>query len=108
MPIIEKDGRFYPDPEFVKKAHIKSYEQYEKLYKRSIENPEGFWREIAEELFWYRKPEKILNYNFDIGKGKVFHEWFRGGYTNICYNCLDRHIDTPTPKQSSDYLAGRA
>ena len=101
MPISEKDGKFYPDPEFVKKAHIKSHGQYEKLFKKSIDAPEAFWREIAEELFWYKKPEGILDYNFDVRKGKVFHEWFRGGYTNLCYNCLDRYLDTPTRNRAA-------
>jgi acetyl-CoA synthetase len=101
VPITEKNGKFYPDPEFVEKAHIKSYAQYEKLYKKSIEDLEGFWRDIAGELFWYKKPTKILDYNFDINRGKVFHEWFKDGRTNICYNCLDRHLDTATRNRAA-------
>ena len=101
MPISETDGMFYPDVEFVEEAHIKSYEQYQKLYERSIEDPEGFWREIAEELFWYKKPGNVLKYNFDIRNGRVFHEWFKDGYTNMCYNCLDRHLDTPTRNRAA-------
>jgi acetyl-CoA synthetase len=96
MGVIEKDGKFYPDEEFKSKALINSYEKYQEMYKRSIEDPENFWREMSEELFWYKKPEKILDYNFDTQKGKVFHEWFKGGYTNVCYNALDRHLDNPT------------
>ncbi len=96
MGVIEKDGKFYPDEEFKSNALIDSYEKYQEMYKRSIEDPDSFWREMAEELFWYKKPEKILDYNFDVKKGKVFHEWFKGGYTNVCYNALDRHLDNPT------------
>jgi acetyl-CoA synthetase len=101
MSILEKGGKFYPDSQFVEKAHISSYEQYEGLYKRSIEDPESFWLEIADELSWHKKPEKVLDYNFDIRNGKVFHEWFKGGYTNMCYNCLDRHLDTETRNRAA-------
>jgi acetyl-CoA synthetase len=108
VSILEKEGKFFPDPQFIEKAHISSYEQYDKLYKRSIKDPEGFWREIAEELYWYRKPEKILDYNFDIRNGKVFLEWFKGGYTNMCHNCLDRHLDTPTRNRAAIIWQGES
>jgi acetyl-CoA synthetase len=95
MRIKEDQGKFYPDPSFSEKAWIKNLEQYQTLYNRAVADPEGFWSEIAEELAWFKKPEKILDYNFDIRNGRVFHEWFKGGYTNMCYNCLDRHLETP-------------
>jgi acetyl-CoA synthetase len=95
MGVYEKDGKYYPDEAFKEKAWVNSFEAYQALHQRSVDDPEGFWAEVAEELFWYKKPEKILDYNFDIAKGKVFHEWFKGGYTNMCYNCLDRHLNTP-------------
>ncbi len=101
MGVIEKDGKFYPDSAFSEGAWVNSLEQYQEIYTRSITDPEGFWGDIADELFWYKKPEKVLDYNFDIRKGKVFHEWFRGGYTNMCYNCLDRHLDTPTRNRAA-------
>jgi len=95
MGIVEKEGKFYPDNMFSKDSVIGSYGEYKKIYKKSVEDSERFWKEISTDLFWYKKPEKILDYNFDISKGTVFHEWFKGGYTNMCYNCLDRYIDTP-------------
>ncbi len=95
MGIHETDGKFYPDKTFSEKAWIKSIEQYRSLYDRSISDPEGFWKDIASELIWFKPPEKILDFNFDIHKGHIFHEWFRGGYTNMSYNCLDRHLETP-------------
>ena len=101
MPVTEKDGKFYPPQEFTEKAWIKSFDQYQEMYKRSIDDPEGFWAEAASELFWYKKWDKVLDYNFDINKGKVFHEWFKGGSTNMCYNCLDRHLDTPTRNRAA-------
>ncbi|MBW1990285.1 MAG: acetate--CoA ligase, partial [Deltaproteobacteria bacterium] len=63
-----------------------------KHYDQSIDDPETFWGTMAKELFWYEPPKKILEYNFDVTKGDVFHTWFEGGKTNACYNCVDRHV----------------
>ena len=101
MKIIEKDGKFYPDEEFTSKALINGFEQYQKLYQKSIQDPEGFWAERAAELVWFKKPDSILKYNFDVRKGKVFHEWFRGGVTNVCYNAIDRHLTTATRNRAA-------
>ena len=75
-------------------AHISSREQYEAMYSRSIADPAGFWRDIAVANFhWHTEPDVDHHaHNFDISKGPIFSEWFRGGRTNICYNCLDRHV----------------
>jgi propionate--CoA ligase len=59
---------------------------YEEVYRRSIEDPEGFWAEMAEELHWYRKWDAILD-----DSNPPFYRWFPGGETNICYNAVDRH-----------------
>ncbi len=77
---------YYPAPEVVAGAHIKDYET---LYKRSIDDPEGFWGECAEELGWYKKWDKVLD-NSDA----PFFKWFVGGKTNIIHNALDRHLKT--------------
>ena len=101
MGVSENNGKFYPDKDFSEKAWIKNVEQYEKLYKRSVDDPEGFWSDITSELVWFKKPEQIMDYNFDIRAGKVFHEWFKGGTTNMCYNSLDRHLDSPTRNRAA-------
>ena len=101
MAIIEKKGKYYPDDSFVSKAHIKTFELYQQMYEKSITDPEGFWREKSKDLFWFDPPEQIMNYNFDMNQGKVFHEWFKGGYTNICYNALDRHLNTETRNRAA-------
>ena len=87
------DQLFKPKTEFSEKAHIKSYEQYKKMYDRSIADPEGFWAEVAEDFHWFKKWDKVLGSNFDRREGKIFHEWYVGGKTNIAYNCLDRHLE---------------
>ena len=58
------------------------------IYLKSLKEPENFWREIANDIFWFKKPTKILN------KSKSpFYKWFEDGVTNTCYNALDLHID---------------
>ena len=83
---------FPPSKEFSKRAYIKSLEEYEDIYKRSIDDPEGFWSEIAEEhITWFKKWDKVLEWNFE----KPDIKWFIGGKLNVSYNCLDRFINTP-------------
>ena len=61
---------------------------YDVAYKRSIEDPDGFWGEAAEALVWTRKWDKVLD-----GSNAPIYRWFTGGELNTCYNCLDRHVD---------------
>ncbi|GFR48182.1 hypothetical protein Agub_g10030 [Astrephomene gubernaculifera] len=75
------------------KEFVSNKEQYMALYKQSIEDPAGFWGEIAEQFHWEKKWEpNHMHYNFDVRKGPISVEWFRGATTNIAYNCLDRHV----------------
>ncbi len=69
---------------------IKSYEEYLSVYKKSIDEPEIFWAEIAEHFTWKKKWESVLNWNFS--EPKV--EWFIGAKLNITENCIDRHLKT--------------
>ncbi len=79
----------YPSAEFSQKAHIKSFEEYKELYKKSIENPELFWSEVAQEYIdWYKKWDKVYEGGFE----NLDYKYFIGGKLNASYNCLDRHI----------------
>jgi acetyl-CoA synthetase len=69
---------------------IKNIDEYKKAYQKSIENPEEFWGEIAENFTWKKKWDKVLNWNFKEPNIK----WFEGGKLNITENCIDRHLDT--------------
>jgi acetyl-CoA synthetase len=89
--MMEETRKFPPPKEFSEKAHIKSLEEYKKIYKRSIEDPEGFWGEQARELEWFKKWEKVLDYSF---KENLYIKWFQGGKLNVTVNCLDRHLKT--------------
>jgi len=62
---------------------------YEAMYRRSINDPEGFWGEAAKALYWYKPADKVLD-----STARPVPRWFVGGQFNICYNALDRHIDT--------------
>ena len=81
---------FNPPEELAKKAYIKSLDEYKQIYQRSIDDPEGFWAEMAEQLDWFQKWDKVLVEDFTEGK----HQWFVGGKLNVSYNCLDRHLKT--------------
>ena len=58
------------------------------VYEDSIKNPEEFWKNVSEDIFWFKKPTKILNKS-----NPPFYKWFEDGTTNTCYNAIDLHID---------------
>jgi acetyl-CoA synthetase len=86
----------YPIPEKIEKmAYISGRAAYDKLWKRSIEEPEAFWGEIAGEYVeWFKKWDKVEEFNFDIRKGPIYLKYFQGGKLNVSYNCLDKHLKT--------------
>ena len=69
---------------------IKTWEEYQQAYRKSVDDPEGFWAEQAETFSWHRKWDRVLNWNFREPK----IEWFVGGKLNITENALDRHLAT--------------
>lgn len=79
---------FEPSQEFSLTAHIKSKEEYERIYKEAKADPERFWEGIAKDLHWFKPWNKVLEWNAPWAK------WFVGGKTNLSYNCLDRHVQT--------------
>ncbi|TDI70574.1 MAG: acetyl-coenzyme A synthetase, partial [Bacteroidetes bacterium] len=71
--------------------HIKTVEEYHQAYRRSVQDPESFWGEIARENFVWQKPwDTVLNWDFT--KPEV--SWFEGAQLNITENCIDRHLPT--------------
>ena len=82
---LRENRVFPPPPEFSAKAHIKSLQEYESLYRQSIQDPEKFWASAAGELHWFKPWDKVLDWNLPWAK------WFVGGRTNLSYNCVDRH-----------------
>jgi acetyl-CoA synthetase len=100
MTSLMTETRKFPPPNSIKqKAYISSFEQYKKMWEKSIKDPSGFWLEQADTLHWFKKPTKGLEYTWDTKKREIDHKWFADGQLNISYNCLDRHLGTPTAKK---------
>ncbi len=89
VSLLKEERIFPPSPEFSKQAHIQTLEAYEALSKRAAADPGAFWAEIASELHWFEPWKQVLEWEIPFSK------WFVGGKTNISFNCLDRHLQTP-------------
>ena len=70
--------------------------KFEQIYNQSIKNPKEFWKNAADDIFWFKKPSKILNES-----NPPFYRWFEDGVTNTCYNALDIHIDQGNGKRTA-------
>ena len=79
--------RFPPPVDLSTCSHLGSLEQYEELYRHSMESPETFWAEQAGQLHWFKKWHSVLEWNLPDAK------WFVGGQINLCHNCVDRFVD---------------
>ena len=79
---------FEPSADIVNGAHADN-ERYLEMYQRSVNDPEGFWAEMAERISWFKKPTKIKNTSFE---GDVQIKWYEDGVLNACFNCVDRHL----------------
>ncbi len=87
MSSMVETRTFDPPASMARDAHIKSVEEYRRLYARSIEQPEEFWGEVAENFHWFKKFDKVLQWDHPHA------QWFVGGKTNVAYNCLDLQIE---------------
>ncbi|HWH18500.1 MAG TPA: acetate--CoA ligase, partial [Allosphingosinicella sp.] len=81
------NDRIPPPEETVRSAHAGAAE-YEAFYRRSIEDPDGFWAEQARRIEWFREPTIMGNWSYD----PVDIKWFEDGVLNLCHNCVDRHL----------------
>ena len=87
--ILQEKRLFHPPAEFSAQAHIKSLEEYDRLYNKASSDPQQFWAELAQqELHWFQNWDKVLDWQ------PPFAKWFVNGKINISYNCLDRHLTT--------------
>ncbi len=88
---MNQERIFAASPEFAAKANI-SPDEYRRMYRESIEDPEGFWAGVAKRLDWFRFPSKIKDVSF---KAEDLHvRWFEDGQLNVSVNCLDRHLES--------------
>ncbi|HEX2973605.1 MAG TPA: acetate--CoA ligase, partial [Tepidisphaeraceae bacterium] len=79
-----------PSPQLAAGAYVRSQEQYEQMYQRSLDDPQGFWADMASEFVWKRKWDQVRDFSFG---DEVYIKWFVGGQTNMCVNALDRHLE---------------
>ncbi|GAA4420193.1 acetate--CoA ligase [Bremerella cremea] len=94
--VMHESRLFPPSEEFASKAQIKSIDDYEKIWNEAKADLPAFWDKFAkEELHWFEPYTEVLQWNCPDAK------WFVGGKTNVSYNCLDRHLGTPTADKTA-------
>ena len=103
------EKRTFPPAEEVRaRAHISSPEEFEQMWRMSIDQPDEFWLEQAKSLSWFEEPTKTLEYVWDTANRHIEHTWFADGVLNVSYNCLDRHMGTPVENKTAILWQGEA
>ena len=85
--VLQEKRTFAPPESFRENAKLNSLEEYERLYRQSLDDPDAFWSNVAGELHWFRKWKTVQEWN------EPFVKWFVGGQTNPSYNCLDYQLE---------------
>ena len=91
--LLHEKRKFPPPHAFSMHSHLGKHAQYEQMYQKSIQDPENFWLEQAETLEWFKKPTIGCRYVWESDANEIGHSWFEDGIINVCYNCLDRHLE---------------
>jgi acetyl-CoA synthetase len=86
--VLQESRLFPPHADFIARAHVKGMDEYERMYAEAEADPEAFWAAQAESLDWFKRWDKVLEWNLPHAK------WFVGGELNVAHNCLDRHLST--------------
>ncbi|CAM0904794.1 unnamed protein product [Alopecurus aequalis] len=108
LPASDDHALVHPSADFSAQALVSSPQQYQEMYQRSINDPAGFWSEIAETFYWKQKwsPDEVCTENLDVTKGPIKIEWFKGGKTNVCYNAVDRNVEAGDGEKIAMYWEG--
>src|SRR5215469_16617419 len=93
--VLREARKFDPPAEFSQRARINSLEEYQEIYEAAAANPEKFWAKVAEDLHWFQKWDRVLEWDLPWAK------WFAGGKLNLSYNCLDRHVSGPRKNKAA-------
>src|SRR3954453_21954831 len=94
--VLQEERLFPPSKAFSASAHVKSMAQYRRIYNESIRSPEKFWaRRAKNELVWFKPWKTVLQWK------EPFAKWFVGGQLNVSFNCLDKHLGTPTANKAA-------
>jgi acetyl-CoA synthetase len=95
--VLQEQRSFAPPADLAATARIGSLEAYRQLAARADADPDGFWGELArQELHWFEPFHTVLDW-----RDAPFARWFEGGVTNVAYNCLDRHLNTPRAEKTA-------
>ncbi len=89
--MMDENRVFAAPKKFSQSAALRSIKEYKAIYNWSVNDPESFWTHIANQLDWYKKWDKFVEYDF---RDNPEVRYFVGGKINVCYNCLDRHLNT--------------
>ncbi len=84
-----EDQVYGPNADVAATSHVGSMEEYERLYRLSMDDPETFWGKQAETLTWFNEPRMVFDHDYE----NVDFSWYNGGRLNACFNCVDRHLD---------------
>lgn len=107
-PSVTMNGQCEPHQR--RKYHVPSMEQYRRMYKESVEEPAAFWGRLAQRLSWKIPPQAksvdFVRYNFDPTEGPVEVCWMKGAVLNVCYNVLDRHVESGLGSKVAYYWEG--
>jgi len=103
------EARTFQPPQNIKdNAYVNSPAQYQQMWEESLDDPDRFWLRQAKTLEWTKQPTKGLQYTWDTKTRKIEHTWFADGEMNVAFNCLDRHLGTPTAKKTALLWQGEA
>lgn len=103
----EATATYPPSKRVLEESHVKDMEEYHRMHKQSLDDPEKFWSEIAKQFYFKSSGTgKFLEYNFNIKDGPVFIKWMEGAVTNMCYNCLDKHVNDGNGDRVAFYWEG--
>jgi acetyl-CoA synthetase len=93
--VLQETRVFPPSPDFAAKAHIPSLDEYEKIWNRAKDDPDGFWAEQAAALSWFKPWTKVLDWS------PPYARWFVDAQINASYNCIDRHCEGPNKNKAA-------
>ena len=98
--VLKESRRFEPNDEFQKNAKLSSVEEYQQLHRQSLEDPDAFWGDVANELHWFKKWDTVREWD------EPFVKWFVGGKTNPSYNALDYQVEQGHGDKTAFYFEG--
>jgi len=106
--VSDPNFKWSPKAEYKEAALLSTREEYDVMYKKSVEQPDAFWGEIADQFHWETPFDRagVVQSNMDVSKGRVDVKWFAGGTTNVCYNCVDRHVEAGNGDNIAFYWEG--